>query len=65
MPGYEQDRPMNYLAYRTYLYYSERGIRVLDIGPSTESGEPNYGLCNFKKSIGCSVSSKLTYIKEF
>lgn len=65
VPGYEQDRPMNYLAYRTYLYYSERGIRVLDIGPSTECGEPNYGLCNFKKSIGCSVSSKLTYIKEF
>lgn len=64
VPGYEQDRPMNYLAYRIYLYYLEKEIRVLDIGPSTESSEPNYGLCNFKKSIGCSVSSKFTYTKR-
>lgn len=61
---YTEDRPMNYLAYRVYLYYKEKGAKVLDIGPSTENSVPNYGLCSFKRSIGCDVSSKLTFSKE-
>lgn len=56
-------KPMNYLAYVLYEYYMKKGIKILDIGPSTEDGVPNYGLCKFKESIGCDVSSKLTYEK--
>lgn len=62
--GYEEKRPMNYLAYKIYEYYACSGIKVLDIGPSTENGIPNYGLCDFKESIGCRVSSKYTFIKK-
>ncbi len=63
-PGYEKSRPMNYLAFRLYQYYLQKGVNVLDIGPSTEEGVPNYGLCSFKESIGCAVSIKNTYRKE-
>lgn len=62
--GYESKRPMNYLACKLYEFYVQKGIRVLDIGPSTEEGIPNYGLCDFKESVGCEVSSKITYVKN-
>ena len=62
--GYEAKRPMNYLAYKLYEYYMEKGIHVLDIGPSTEYGIPNYGLCDYKESIGCAVSTKYTFMKN-
>lgn len=62
--GYEARRPMNYLAYKVYEFYADIGIKVLDIGPSTEEGVPNYGLCDFKESIGCEVSIKMTYMKK-
>lgn len=61
--GYEDKRPMNMLAYKVCEFYCQKGIRVLDIGPSTEEGVPNYGLCDYKESIGCSVSMKHTYTK--
>lgn len=61
----EQVRPMNYLAYMLYSYYLERGVEFLDIGPSTENGVPNYGLCDFKEGIGCEVDSKYTFVKEY
>lgn len=63
--GYEAKRPMNYLAYKVYEYYVDKGIKILDIGPSTEEGIPNYGLCDFKESIGCEVSSKYTFVKKW
>jgi hypothetical protein len=62
--GYEEKRPMNLLAYKLYEYYYQKGIQVLDIGPSTENGIPNYGLCDYKESIGCRISTKYTYRKE-
>lgn len=64
LAGTESVRPMNYLSYKLYHYYKEKGIRFLDIGPSTEDGLPNFGLCDFKESIGCEVDTKYTYIKE-
>lgn len=54
-------RPMNFLAYSIFKYYHKQGLRILDIGPSTEEGIPNYGLCNFKESIGCTVSTKFSF----
>lgn len=62
--GYEDKRPMNMLAYKLCEYYYQKGAQVLDVGPATERGIPNYGLCDYKESIGCSVSTKYTYIKR-
>lgn len=63
--GYSEERPMNLLAENVYEFYQQKGIHVLDIGPSTENGVPNYGLCDFKESIGCQCSSKYTLKKFF
>lgn len=57
-----QMRPMNLLAYRVFEYYYKQGLRILDIGPATEDGVPNYGLCNFKESIGCKTSNKFSFL---
>lgn len=51
-------RPMNYLSYALQKYYYEAGVNILDIGPSTSVGKPNYGLCEFKENIGCEVVPK-------
>lgn len=60
LPEYSRLRVMNYFTYKVFEYYSDKSLRVLDIGPSTEKGIPNYGLCSFKESIGCEVSLKYT-----
>ena len=57
---YSNLRVMNFFTYKVFEYYYQHGIKVLDIGPSTECGIPNYGLCEFKENIGCSVSLKYT-----
>ena len=62
--GYESKRPMNYLAYKVYEYYCSIGAKILDIGPSTENSMPNYGLCDFKESIGCDICTKYTFFKR-
>ena len=54
-------RPMNFLACCLLRHYASLGKRILDIGPSTENGVPNYGLCDFKESIGCVTSLKSTF----
>lgn len=65
VPGVSEFRPMNYLAFRLMQYYRDKGMKYLDIGPSTENGVPNYGLCDFKRSIGCEVSAKFVMEKKF
>jgi len=62
-PGYSQYKPINFLSYELINYYVKLGMRYLDIGPSTENSIPNYGLCNFKESIGCQRSLKYTLEK--
>jgi len=58
---YSHLKTMNYLSYNLFKYYKEQNIRIIDIGPSTENSIPNYGLCEFKESIGCDISQKLTF----
>lgn len=58
---YSSLRPMNNLTYNVFKYYHDKGLRLLDIGISTENGVPNYGLCEFKESIGCSVTLKYVF----
>jgi len=64
-PGFREFKPINYLAYKLIHYYSEKGMKYLDIGPSTENSIPKFGLCDFKQSIGCDISSKMTMVKTF
>lgn len=58
IPDVGEYKPMNFLAYELIKYYQARKIACIDIGPSTENGVPNFGLCSFKESIGCEVSAK-------
>ena len=52
------------LAPKVFEYYKAKGYQYVDVGPSTEDSLPNYGLCEFKESIGCDISQKYTYIKN-
>jgi len=63
IPDFSEFKPMNYLAYYLYGFYHDMNFEYLDIGPSTENGVPNFGLCDFKQSIGCDVSAKFVLEK--
>lgn len=60
IPQYSSYRPMNYLAYELFRHYHRSGIRIVDVGPSSSDGIPNYGLCEFKESVGCEATLKFT-----
>ena len=55
-PGYEDCRAMNYFTYKVFEHYAGQGLKVLDIGPSSVEGIPNYGLCSFKENLGCTIT---------
>ena len=65
IPGHAEKKVINFLAYQLIQIYHARGFRYLDIGPSTEEGEPNFGLCDFKDSIGCMRMAKVKFTKQF
>lgn len=64
-PGEEDSKPVNFLAYKLSEFYIANGYKYLDIGPSTENGFPNFGLCDFKRKIGCKAFPKMILKKEF
>lgn len=64
IPGISELKPVNFLSYKIFEHYKIIGKRFVDIGPSSEFSTPNYGLCEFKESIGCNIGSKLTFIFE-
>ena len=55
---FSQFKTMNFLSYNLFQYYKKQGIEIIDIGPSTKKSIPNFGLCEFKESIGCDISIK-------
>jgi lipid II:glycine glycyltransferase (peptidoglycan interpeptide bridge formation enzyme) len=61
---YASYRTMNYLAYQVFTHYAELGVDRLDVGTSMIDNRPNYGLCEFKESIGCSIVPRLCFSKE-
>jgi hypothetical protein len=61
---YAHLKTMNFLSYSIFGYYKNLGVKIVDLGPSTENSVPNYGLCEFKESIGCNISSKTTFKYE-
>ena len=64
LPGSMNYKPVNYLAYNLICYYKNLKFRILDIGISTEKGNPNYGLCVFRESIGCVANAKPRFRRE-
>lgn len=57
-----QARPMNYLSWKVMEHYRAAGTRIFDIGPASEAGVPNPGLCEFKEGLGCLPTLKLTAV---
>ena len=53
-------KAMHFLAYHVFGYYRSIGIPTIDVGPAMLDNKPNYGLCEFKESIGCDIQPKLT-----
>lgn len=62
-PDYMDCNGMNLLTWHTIKYYGSMGYRFLDKAIATEDSIPNYGLCNFKESVGCERSLKYTFRK--
>ena len=63
-PEHSELRLMNFISYNVFEYYKKANFKNVDIGPSTENSEPNYGLCEFKEGIGCKIVPKYTFSKE-
>lgn len=61
LPGYNDQKVMNYLSYQLVSHYIDKGMKILDIGPSSENSTPNFGLCDFKEGIGCVIDPKITW----
>ena len=61
---YSLSRPMNFLVFKLFEFYTKLGIQIIDLGISTENGQPNFGLCDFKENTGSKASVKYTLIKD-
>lgn len=64
LPEGRSCRAMNFLSYNIIRHYSETraasGLRFFDLGPASSDGVPAVGLCDFKESIGCRLTQKVT-----
>lgn len=63
-PEYSKLKPMNFLSFKIFEYYKNKGVQFIDIGPSTQNSTPNFGLAEFKESIGCDITTKLIFKKK-
>ena len=63
LPEYAHLKTMNFLSFKVFEHYHQLQLKIIDIGPSTEDSIPNYGLCEFKESIGCNISCKFSFSK--
>lgn len=61
IPDFQNLKTMNFLSFKVFEFYKERSFRVVDIGYSTDDSIPNYGLCEFKESLGCDIQPKHTF----
>jgi hypothetical protein len=58
-------RTMNFLSYNLFSHYYEVGFKMIDVGTAMIGNLPNYGLCEFKESLGCKIQPRITFKKEF
>jgi hypothetical protein len=64
LPEFAKFKTMNFLSFKVFEYYKTTDIKIVDIGPSSENSLPNFGLCEFKESIGCFIDPKLTLNRQ-
>lgn len=64
LPEFSNLKTMNFLSFKVFEFYKKENYRFIDIGYSTVDSIPNYGLCEFKESIGCDMQPKLVFEKE-
>lgn len=60
LPEAKSYKAMHFLAYQVFGHYHRIGLPMIDVGPAMIDNKPNYGLCEFKESIGCDIQPKLT-----
>lgn len=61
LPEFSNLRTMNFLSFKIFEYYKKMGINFIDVGISTVNSIPNYGLCEFKESIGCDTTLQYSF----
>jgi len=61
LPEFAALKTMNFISFKVFEYYKNTGKRMVDIGISTDNSIPNFGLCEFKESIGCDISQKTCF----
>lgn len=64
LPEFASFRTMNYLTYKIFEHYYEKGFKLIDIGTAMIDNIPNYGLCEFKESLGCNILPRCCFTKE-
>jgi hypothetical protein len=64
IPNYNCYYPMNFMAMNIFKYYRDIKIEIIDLGNSSSQGSPNFGLSNFKETIGCTSTLKFIFFKN-
>jgi hypothetical protein len=54
-------RAMDFISFNLWSHYKGQGFKYIDLGISTESGNPNEGLLRFKESHDCSSSLRFSF----
>lgn len=55
-------RVMPFMAHSIFGFYHSLGFHIIDMGPSSTDGIKNEGLVNFKLSLGCTETAKVTLV---
>ena len=63
--SYRSTSPLVMLVEEIYRYCQQNGIKILDLGVSSEKGIKNEGLFVFKENLGCLTSKKNTYFLSY
>lgn len=62
--AYSNSGVMNYLTWYAIQFFGNQGYKYIDRAIATEDSIPNYGLCDFKESVGAKRSLKYSLVKE-
>jgi hypothetical protein len=63
-PAFRRESPVMLLAEGLVDSCAAEGVRILDLGTSTDGSVPNSGLIAFKEGLGCRTSAKRTYVLD-
>lgn len=64
LDAWRSSRPMTLLAASLARHYAAAGLTALDLGPASQGGHPDPGLCFFKESLGCLSSLRHTFLRH-